>query len=425
MSAPALAQDKTQAAPEPVSTDEMPDIVVSGIRASLENSINQKRNSDGISDSITAEDIGNLPDTNVAESLQRIPGVQIVRDTAASRETRSGQTVAIRGLPSLAIVNGRILSSSFNSRDFDFRGLPSDIFSELIISKTPTADQIEGGLGGVIQLNTRKPLQRDGSVTSLSVEGIYRDYSKKVTPGVSALISRRLFDNRLGVLLAGSFQKTETRTDQFYVRSGYEVRNFANSGFDFNNNGAADVITPGDLRLNTQNDHQERIGFDATIQFAATDNLDFTLTGTWARHARERVSLQSVLRHQFNGDVSRSDSSWRTRGLCLKKFRGGCGRMHSTELGYELLVLLWFLLERFLCCASGATIARRGLVGSRGMPAVEQRVVVHDYQQFRRGRFACPALALGGLAKVHGACVSRILERVERVYQFTRHLVRD
>jgi len=296
-----------QAAPSPegepkAARDEngAEDIVVTGVRESLRSAINEKRASDNISDVIKAEDIGELPDASVADSLQRITGVQIVRDIGASRENVSGQAVNIRGLPSLTILNGRTALPGFASRDFDFRVLASESFGELIISKTPTADRIEGGLGGTIELNTRNPLDFNEPIYSVIAQGVYLDYADTINPRLSGFATGKFLDGRAGFLLSGSYQKLKTRQDQFVARGGWVVENgYTGSGFDFDKNGVADAILPSDLRLGYGGDEQERIGVDGSLFFEPTDRLTLRIDGSYARF--NRAFINGVFRSANNG----------------------------------------------------------------------------------------------------------------------------
>lgn len=146
------------------------DIVVTGIRASLQSAVDTKRNAPAIVDSISAEDIGRFPDANLAESLQRITGVQITRSRG------EGSQASIRGLsPEFNQVNfnGRsIPSASSGSRSFDFTILSSDLISGIDVYKTPTADLTEGGLAGTINVRSLRGQDVKQTRFVIDAEGI-------------------------------------------------------------------------------------------------------------------------------------------------------------------------------------------------------------------------------------------------------------
>lgn len=161
MQSEALAQDADVTAGE----EDEPIIIVSGVRQSIESAIGEKRGADGIQDSITAEDIGQLANDNIAEALQRIAGVQVDRS-----DDGEGQGVQIRGLSdNNVLLNGETISGTAAERGVNFQDLPAELFSGVEILKTPTADSIEGTLGGTINLKTRRPLAgRDDFILNLS-----------------------------------------------------------------------------------------------------------------------------------------------------------------------------------------------------------------------------------------------------------------
>ena len=268
--------------------DEIEEVVVTGIRKSLRDGISSKRDADNFVDVINAVDIGKLPDTNLAESLQRISGVQIVRDNAASREQLSGQTVNIRGLPTLATINGRSIIAGSLTRNFDFRTLASEGFGQLIVSKTATADAIEGGVGGTIELVTRSPLEFDETVFSVTALGAFLDYADTSNPSFSGLFSTKFLDDRVGLLISGSYEDLETRTDAYTARGGWVVGNgFTGSGFDFDNDGTEDAILPSDIRYWYQNDQRERLGFNGVLSIAASDTLELTFDVNYSEFDRD------------------------------------------------------------------------------------------------------------------------------------------
>src|SRR5687768_774091 len=164
---PALAQGTPAGTPEPGQAAEDGEaIIVTGIRGSVRASIDAKRESDVVADFLSAEDIGQFPDRNVAEALQRVPGIVI------NREFGEGERVSLRGTaPNLTrtLVNGHaiatadwfILEQLAATRSFNYLTLPSEIVGRINVLKSPQADIEEGGIGGTINVNTRNPLDLD------------------------------------------------------------------------------------------------------------------------------------------------------------------------------------------------------------------------------------------------------------------------
>ncbi len=212
----AFAQDAEEA---PADENE---IVITGIRASLDRSINIKRNSNGVVDAISAEDIGKFPDTNLAESLQRITGVSI------SRVNGEGSEVTVRGFGggyNLVTLNGRTLPSANiqtvggdqnsdystgTGRSFDFSNLASESVKVLEVYKTSRAAVPSGGIGAAINITTRRPLEKQGFTGTLSAKGLYdlsTDKGSKITPEISGLVSWSNPSQTFGIGVFGSYQK--------------------------------------------------------------------------------------------------------------------------------------------------------------------------------------------------------------------------
>ncbi len=221
-----LAQAQAQAAPDPqpsgtVTTAAAPagqaddasapvDIVVTGLRGSLASAQAIKQNSEQIIDSITAQDIGKFPDSNVAEALQRIPGIQIQRNLG------EGSAVAIRGLSEVRTeLNGHDIFSANGGVGLSFEDVGPDLLSRLDVYKNPSAEMIEGSLGGTIDLRTRMPFDASGQIVSATGSATRYDLAKKNGYGFSALYSNRWHTGigEIGFLLNGSFQTTSFRQD--------------------------------------------------------------------------------------------------------------------------------------------------------------------------------------------------------------------
>ena len=185
-------------------------IVVTGQRASLEKAQDIKRNADQVVDSIVADDIGKLPDTNVAEALQRVTGVQITRNRA------EGDRVQVRGLQQTqTLLNGRVVFSAGKERGLSFQDFPSELLAGVDVYKTPTADHVEGGIGGVIDLRTRKPFDFSGSKVAGTLKGAKAELADKSDASASLLVSNRwkLDSGEFGALISLSAQKRGYRAD--------------------------------------------------------------------------------------------------------------------------------------------------------------------------------------------------------------------
>ncbi|MFK3891376.1 TonB-dependent receptor [Sphingomonas sp. NPDC079357] len=233
--APLSAQTGAQApSPAAASADqELPegqvaDIVVTGFRASLNNALNQKRTETAAVDSIVAEDIGKFPDSNLAESMQRIPGVALSRGDGGEGRNISVRglgaqftRVRINGMEGVSQVSGSdIRGGVATGRSFDFVTFPTEIFSALSVRKTMSADVEEGSLGATVDLRAPRPFdQKKDFVFSGTARGIYNDIKKDVDPRLSALFSKK-FGDTFGIL--GSIAYSKRRIDE-YAYSAVDV----------------------------------------------------------------------------------------------------------------------------------------------------------------------------------------------------------
>jgi len=222
MAQPAFAQDASgedEQLEDGTASDDENVIVVSGFRASLESAQNVKRNADTVVDAITAEDIGALPDRSVAETLQRIPGVNIGRFEKASDPTRfsvEGTGVIIRGLPYVrSELNGRDIFSANGGRALSFEDVSPELVGRVEVYKNATADMIEGQIAGMVNLVTRKPLDNPGFHIAGSAEANYGDLRQEWSPTFNILASDT-FDvggGIFGLQVSYSNSKLRSRTD--------------------------------------------------------------------------------------------------------------------------------------------------------------------------------------------------------------------
>ncbi len=286
-SAIAMTGTATLASAQDAEVDE---IVVTGIRQSLKASMDVKKNAKGIVDAITAEDIGKFPDTNLAESLQRIPGVSI------DRSNGEGSTVTVRGWGAdynLVTFNGRVMpTSSINDlagRSFDFGNLASEAISSVEVYKTSKVGVASGGAGATINIITTKPLETSERVVSVGVKAVYDTSqidSKKVTPEISGIYVDKFADGKLGVAVSGSYQKREGGVTQSNVgwRDGY----LGSSDFE-NEWGALPTADSWNF-----NDGIENRPGDTDV-YEVPQNADYSLTD----FKRERINGQVVLQYDI------------------------------------------------------------------------------------------------------------------------------
>lgn len=186
-------------------------VTVSGTRASLAKSRERKRDATIVMDTITAEDLGRFPDDNVADSLSHISGISVSRTHGGE-----GQYVNVRGLgPAYSIVtlNNRILATDGDGREFAFDVLPSETISGADVMKSADATQIEGSIGGAINLRSARPLDTPGFRSNWRVESDYNDLSKKHGGKISGVVKDTFDDNRVGLQLGVVYADSKTRSD--------------------------------------------------------------------------------------------------------------------------------------------------------------------------------------------------------------------
>lgn len=190
-------------------------VTVTGFRSSLQQSIEVKRNETGFVDAITAEDIADFPDLNLAEALQRIPGVQIDRDGGEGRSisvrglSSDFVRVQLNGMEALATTGGRDGRANRN-RGFDFNVFAAELFSSVTVAKSQDAQTDEGSLGATVMLRSSKPFDYDEFTFAAGAQASYNDLAEEVDPRFTALVSNRWMDGRLGGLLSLAYSTRNT-----------------------------------------------------------------------------------------------------------------------------------------------------------------------------------------------------------------------
>jgi TonB-dependent receptor len=233
MGAPAWAQTAPAAAASTPDADAkaqtLETVVVSGIRASAQSSVAVKKNAMEVVDAITAEDIGKLPDTNVAETITRIPGVQGYRyGGEGASPVGVGSGLTIRGLANQTAsqVDGRAYFTA-GAREFNVEGAIPAMVAGIDVYKNPSAEHIEGGIGGLVNIRTRKPSDFRKPTYAFSANARYNDLAGKTDPEVSGLAANSWNlggGERVGALIAGVFQKSTGRSDNNPANGGVNLK---------------------------------------------------------------------------------------------------------------------------------------------------------------------------------------------------------
>jgi iron complex outermembrane receptor protein len=292
MTAPGLSQaDETQPAAE------MDEVVVTGIRAGLRNSLEFKRDASQIVDAISAEDIGDFPDKNLSEALQRVTGVQI------TRQDGEGRGVSVRGAePSLirVEVNGTAalsLTVAATDRAIDFRDLPVEFVSRIEVVKTPTAEMTEGGIS-TVRINTRRPFDSPDGYVAGSAQAVYSDLAEATDPKLALFGSNLFFDDKLGVLIAAQWEKrnlydatANTTGWNSIVINSNPVRCAAAPARgaqlnDFNLDGTCDWYPQIPRYINNRRE-TERRAVNTMVEFRPTDTFKTFWDVTYARGHEE------------------------------------------------------------------------------------------------------------------------------------------
>lgn len=290
-------------------------IVVTGFRQSLQAALNVKRESVSSVDAVVAEDIAKFPDQNLAESLQRIPGISIQRDGG------EGRAITVRGLGSQftrvrvngleTIATSHDGASSNRDRAFDFNVFASELFSSIVVHKTAEASLDEGSLGAVVDLNTGNPLAgKYGLTVVASAQGSYNDLSDSWGPRVAGLIGWKSPDGTIGVSISAAYQNTDTlelgNNTVRWAQAAFDSANgtpcwytnatsttpVANAGGTYRPSAACDAVAlafhPRIPRYGEVRHDRERLGLTGSVQWAPSDATKISVDGLYSRFKEDR-----------------------------------------------------------------------------------------------------------------------------------------
>lgn len=283
LAAPAWAQDaqaarddSAAAAADDRDDAEQDEIVVTGFAASLERAIQNKRNLDVISDGISAEDIGKYPEQNIAESLQRVTGVQITRNLG------EGQFLSVRGLDpkfTNTLYNGRQLPTGSGTRAFDFQVLTANFASQVDVYKSPTADMMESGLAATVNMQSIRPLTVGKRRIALTAEGTYDEQARDgIRPHLSALYTDTFLDGRLGWAISVDLNQRNINDQQFATDGVLQDSTWTGPDTRYRVFG---------LHQNDLVGTDKRISATSALQFKATDNFELYLDAIVSRFDQE------------------------------------------------------------------------------------------------------------------------------------------
>lgn len=285
-------QEQTSApAAQAPAAEEGATIVVTGLRASLDNSRGIKRAASGIVDAISTKDIGKLPDANLAESLQRITGVSI------DRSGGEGAFVTVRGFGpefNTVLVNGRQIAtptdpSQASGRAFSFDTLASELVSGVEVYKSSTARYQSGGVGSTVNIKTARPFDYKGMKFAATVDANYDGNAKKTAPDASFLFADTLADGKLGVLLSGSYQHRFTKinqaqTDGWLVNPAIPAAQVnGGKGTVSATNPQGNIFIPQNFDSKVTREDRERIGGTLVLQYRPSDAVTVTADGLYTK----------------------------------------------------------------------------------------------------------------------------------------------
>ena len=397
-----------------IPDEKVEDIVVTGIRQSLADALNAKRDSAQVLDAISAEDIGKFPDKNVGEALQRVTGVQITR---AGGE---GSGVSIRGAdPALnrVEINGQTAlgtGAGVASRSVEFRDIPAEFVSRLEVVKSATADMTEGGLGGTVRIITRRPFDRgaENGYLAGSAQVVYTDVAHRFDPKFALIGSKLFADDTIGVLLSATYEKRSLWYDQARTTGWRQIeavqpatptaqnclngRNQARC-VDLDGNGFGDFF-PDIPRYVINRDLTERYAANAIVEWRPSDRVRAFVEGTYTR-GKQTLNSQflalGTVQAITNGGVDIANTELgEDQTVSYVEFDNGVARPGGLNVNYRNILgsidrqqyslqagLDWNVTERFKLLGRAAYTRARAYNNEINTSATAQTLstVIVDY----------------------------------------------
>jgi iron complex outermembrane receptor protein len=327
LTAATTPQAHAQQAPADEQVDE---VLVTGYRASIESAVETKRESNGMVDVIKSDDIASFPDANLAEAIQRIPGVSIDRDSGEGRSITvrglGGDFVRtmLNGVEAFSATTGSTLGTTIinRSRGFDYSTFASELFNSVTVRKSQSAELDEGSLGATVELQTARPFDFQGLHAGASVQAAYYDSGDEIHPRVAGLISDTFFDDKFGALISFAYNTRRAIEDGYsdtsqsdysdmnngfctpvpntpapYVNAASGTGNrpngqcFSNIGSNaaaYNAINVPNIFLPRNPGLGRFVNDQEKLGVTSALQWRPTDSTTVTLDIVYSKFDQDR-----------------------------------------------------------------------------------------------------------------------------------------
>ena len=340
LGAPLAAQDDEPEDDTAAESEDVEVVIVRGIRGSMQQSLERKRQADHFVDAITAEDIGAFPDQNLAESLQRISGVAI------DRKSGEGAFVSVRGLGPQFVqttIGGRVSASNVapgshdgrgnsnpKSRAVGFHGFQSGLVHAVEIHKSPRADHVEGGLGGFVDIQPRKPFDLGERHIALSLDTTVNQLANDTAPGVFALFSDMLTE-RVGFMVSAQWDNRVFRSDQLH-QNGYvrDPRTAVINGVEIGTG-----YYPNHLNAVLHTTDRDRLNISSSLQFRLSDRVDLTFDTLYASNVADEVEYLQSFRvsqgHARLTDATITDDNGTGIFTMISTSGAGAFIQHATE----------------------------------------------------------------------------------------------
>ncbi|WP_370032461.1 TonB-dependent receptor [Qipengyuania mesophila] len=333
MATPAFAQDAdTDEATEAAETTDGNVIIVSGYRASLENAVAEKRRSDLVVESVSAEDIGKLPDASIAESIARLPGL------TSQRLSGRSNSISIRGFSpdfSTTLLNGREQTTTGDNRAVEYDQYPAEVINQVNVYKTPMASLVGQGLSGTVDLRTIRPLDAGKTIFSIGARGSYADLGKLNVESndmgyrVNGLIVTQFADNKIGLSLGAS-----------YVDEPYQIQEF--NAWGYPTTGDGDFVIGGSKSYVTST-QLTRLGLNGTLQFEISPTVTSTLDAFYSDFKDDQIKRGIELPLYWSGAVLQPDTTVENGFVTAGQFNGvkGVGRSDVFQRKAKLYSFGW------------------------------------------------------------------------------------